>query len=241
MSNTRGSSPDSLFSEVEHDVVEDKKSKIASRIAPNIPGLWVFPNLLPDNIVHDVINAISSNDLFLGGQRNQVMLFDSPKSSSSSSSSSFKTSLPDYINILIQTLYDLLKSILPKDVLKLLFKQNLARQVIINLYQPGQGIKSHIDLPNRYSDGIIGCSLIGGCIMNFSNSKNEHELNYKVYMPPKTIYVLSDEVRWNWEHGIEDCIEDTIENKDGSLETILRDLRISLTFRWMKKGADLLN
>ncbi|WVQ69192.1 uncharacterized protein L199_007408 [Kwoniella botswanensis] len=224
MSNTRSSTPDSLFSE--HEV------KTAKRTPPYIPGLWVFPSYLPDDIARNALTHIASADLFSGGERDQVMLFEAPKSLST------KSSLPSYIHDLLRSLNTLLKSRLPLDTIDRLFDQPLARQVILNLYPPGEGISPHIDLPNRYADGILGCSLTGGCVMTLSKDREEH----RVYMPPRTVYVLSGEARWEWYHGIEGCFEDIVEDEHGKgAETILRDLRVSVTFRWMKEGADLLS
>ncbi|WWD07735.1 hypothetical protein V865_005837 [Kwoniella europaea PYCC6329] len=224
MSGTRSSSPDSLFAE--HEV------KTAKRIPPDIPGLWVFPAILPDDIARNALARIASADLFSGGERDQVMLFEAPRTLAPSSS------LPNYIHDLIRSLNTLLESRLPLDTINLLFDQPLARQVILNLYPPGEGISPHIDLPNRYADGILGCSLTGGCVMALSRDGEEH----RIYMPPRTVYVLSGEARWEWHHGIEGCFEDIVEEEYGQgAVTILRDLRVSVTFRWMKEGADLLS
>ncbi|WVW78524.1 hypothetical protein I302_100479 [Kwoniella bestiolae CBS 10118] len=226
MSDTRSSSPDSLFSGYENEV------KIAKRNPPDIPGLWVYPGLLPDELVRHALDDIASGDLFSGGERDQVMLFEAPKALSTESS------LPTYIIDLVSSVKKLLETRVPSETVNLLFDQPLARQVILNLYPPGQGISPHIDLPNRYADGILGCSLTGGCVMTLSKEGEEH----RIYMPPRTIYVLSGEARWEWYHGIQGRLEDVVENADeGGVETILRDLRVSVTFRWMKEGADVLS
>ncbi|OCF58873.1 hypothetical protein L486_03364 [Kwoniella mangroviensis CBS 10435] len=226
MSHTGSSSPNSLFSEYE--------VKTAKRLPPDIPGLWVFPSYLPDDIARNALTRIASADLFSGGERDQVMLFEAPKSLSA------KSSLPTYIHDLLRSVNTLLETRLPANTTRLLFDQPLARQVILNLYPPGQGISPHIDLPNRYADGILGCSLTGGCVMTLSKDGEEH----RVYMPPRTVYVLSEEARWEWYHGIDGCFEDIVEVEDEvgqGTETILRDLRVSVTFRWMKEGADILS
>ncbi|WRT64823.1 uncharacterized protein IL334_001759 [Kwoniella shivajii] len=230
MSDTRSPSPDSLFSEPDNDAVTD--NPIAKRTQPDIPGLWIFPSIFPDDIARDALHSIATANLFSGGSRDQVMLFEAPKSLSSTSS------LPDYITELVFIIKDILRSRLSDEMIDLLFNQSLARQVIMNLYPPGEGITPHIDLPNRYADGIIGCSLTGGCVMSLSEENTIH----RVYIPPRTVYVLSKEARWEWYHGIDGCEEDLVEKEDGTgVETILRDLRVSVTFRWMKEDADILS
>lgn len=130
----------------------------------------------------------------------------------------------------------LLGSLLPVDITDTLFEQPLARQVILNLYPPGQGISSHIDLPNRYADGIIGVSLLGGCVMAFRRGDER----YGICLPERTVYVMTGEARWEWSHGIEGRMEDVVEGQRG-VETKLRGTRVSMTFRWMRDGADVLS
>lgn len=170
---------------------------------------------------------MSDQEAFSG--RDQVMLFTRPPPHPSS--------LPPYLLELQNSIRALIGTRLPPDELSIALDQPLARQVILNLYPPGQGISPHIDLPNRYADGIIGVSLIGGTAMTF-----EHEgkgLRYEVYLPERTIYVMTGEARWEWKHGIEGRRSDSIQGVNG-VETRLRSTRVSVTFRWMKEGADIL-
>lgn len=147
------------------------------------------------------------------------------------------SSLPAYAQDLLRHLQAVLEPVLPSDAREVTFNQNLARQVILNLYPPGQGIASHIDLPNRYADGIVGVSLTGGCVMSFTR---QHE-RYDVYLPPRTVYVMTGEARWQWAHGIEERNEDLVEMPGGDAVTLLRDTRVSVTFRWMKQGGEILS
>ncbi|KAH7868446.1 uncharacterized protein C8R40DRAFT_1134779 [Lentinula edodes] len=163
-----------------------------------------------------------------------------------------------------------------------------ARQAILNLYAPGEGISPHVDLLRRFGDGIIGVSLCGGCVMRFErireegieevaervslqsrsdspsssvdsvflSNSNVHEL----YLPPNSIIVLSGEARYKWTHGIErrtgDWVSygDEVNVGDGEgvpqvtpndsnlgvkVEWIPRTTRLSITFRWLLPGADI--
>lgn len=62
---------------------------------------------------------------------------------------------------------------------------------------------------------------------------------YDVYLPPRSVYVLSGESRWDWAHGIEGRLADLVHDGDGTT-TLPRDMRVSVTLRWMKDGAGLL-
>jgi len=234
MGASSDSSFDSLFD-------ENEKVPIASRSAPPIPGLWVFPGLLsPEaagashtnpinecaNHSDKALNVIAEDGVFNG--KDQVMLFTRPPPHPSS--------LPPYLLELQTTVRTLLEPLLPQDDFKMAMDQPLARQIILNLYPPGEGISPHIDLPNRYANGIIGVSLTGGTTMTFHRGDER----YEAYMPERTIYVMTGEARWGWSHGIEGRMSDIVETKDGS-ETRLRSTRVSVTFRWMKEGAEILD
>ena len=56
-----------------------------------------------------------------------------------------------------------------------------------------------------------------------------------IYLPPRSVYVLTGEARWEWAHGIEARTRDRVDGR-----VVLRDTRVSVTFRWMKEGADVL-
>lgn len=172
------------------------------------------------------LNAFAENGVFNG--KDQVMLFTRP--------SPHPSSLPSYLLELQNAVRTLLEPLLPRSDSEIALDQPLARQIILNLYPPGEGISPHVDLPNRYADGIIGVSLTGGTTMVFQNGQKR----YDAYMPERTVYVMTGEARWEWSHGIEGRIGDVVETKDG-VETRLRSTRVSVTFRWMKEGAEVLD
>jgi len=172
-----------------------------------------------------VLNAIAQDGVFNG--KDQVMLFTRPPPHPSS--------LPPYLLELQDTVRALLMPLLCRFEYHTALNQPLARQIILNLYPPGEGISPHIDLPNRYADGIIGVSLTGGTTMTFQKG----EERFDTYMPERTIYVMTGEARWKWSHGIVGRISDIVETEDG-VETRLRSTRVSVTFRWMMEGAEVL-
>ncbi len=98
-------------------------------------------------------------------------------------------------------------------------------QVIINEYQPGQGIASHVDCEPCFEDTVISMSLGSACIMNFTNVENPKTKKEQVLMP-KSLVILKDEARYNWKHGIVARKSDIING-----QKCLRATRISLTFR----------
>lgn len=158
--------------------------------------------------------------------------------------------LPAFLTNLLLVLSQQLLPILPPDVHALLFPPaheppRKARQVIINAYLPGEGITPHVDLLDRYDDGIVGVSLGSGSVMQFRNvsthketTSEEEEQGFGVYLPPGSAYVMSGEARYDWTHGIEGRVEDWVLDEDDVGSVLPRTFRVSVTFRWLLPGAD---
>jgi len=123
-----------------------------------------------------------------------------------------------------------------------------SRQAIINLYHPGEGISDHVDLLDRYDDGIVGVSFISGCVMRFRKSDRgqHHDLlshndpQYtNLYLPPRSVVAFVGDARYKWTHGIPSRRLDLVQDELGEKSTWHdRQLRLSVTFRWLLPGAD---
>ncbi|EJT45762.1 hypothetical protein A1Q1_05911 [Trichosporon asahii var. asahii CBS 2479] len=168
------SSAGSLFDDHENAEV------IASRTPPPIPGLSVFPGLLPREL---------ASELGCSSSLTPTMLFSAPPPAPSS--------MPSHIQSLDSALIQLLDPLLPPNVLETALRQPLARQAILNLYPPGQGISPHVDLPRRYADGIVGVSLTGGCVLTLQRADDAMKETgygaatgerYDVYLPPRSVH-----------------------------------------------------
>ena len=122
-------------------------------------------------------------------------------------------------------------------------------QLTVNEYVPGQGIGSHIDTETAFDDGILIITLNGGIVMEFrkvidddasaktndgclcKNSSNKIQRNKiqerkLVYLPPRSLMLLSGDARYKWEHMIVSRMTDTV---DGTV--LPRKMRVSLTLR----------
>ena len=100
-------------------------------------------------------------------------------------------------------------------------------QVIINEYEPGQGISNHIDCVPCFEDVIVSVSLLSSCVMQFSKDSEKHE----IILNPRSILLLSGEARYFWKHGIK-----AVKNDQWQNTVIPRKRRISITFRKIKKA-----
>ncbi|MCX2575084.1 alpha-ketoglutarate-dependent dioxygenase AlkB [Pedobacter sandarakinus] len=99
-------------------------------------------------------------------------------------------------------------------------------QVIINEYLPGEGIRPHKDR-NYYENQICGVNLGSGCIMRFIRGKKLEIIDIEI--PRRSLYVMQDDARKKWDHGIPPRKKDVI-----SGEIHHRDRRVSITYRKVK-------
>ncbi|PCH40756.1 hypothetical protein WOLCODRAFT_69337 [Wolfiporia cocos MD-104 SS10] len=221
---------DSLF---DHAIEHHSHATAARRSAPPIPGLYFDPTIrLPSELAEEIMWACIRL-YFQTSNADQVMLFERASSSSATNSG-----LPPVLTSLLSTLSVLLLPVLPPETHALLFPPlptPHARQAILNLYWPGDGISPHVDLLDRYGDGIVGRQ---------DEGTYQPGERHDVYLPSGSIIVFTEEARYKWTHGIDKCLEDLVETFDCSMDSstdaawLGRDLRLSVTFRWLLPGAD---
>ncbi|KAI6100195.1 hypothetical protein F5141DRAFT_1009709 [Pisolithus sp. B1] len=210
---------------------------IAIRTAPPIPGLFVPPVFLPPEL-EDEIASECRRLYFEGRNVNQVMLFGRTASGADGDADDrdarMGKGLPPFLISLLHYLSDVLRHQVPDALYDILFPPwgapPRARQAIVNLYHPGEGITPHVDLLNRFDDGIIGVSLRSG-----SRSR------WDLYLPERSILILSKDARYGWTHGIPGRTHDLVESEDKGQESrpFRRGTRLSITFRWLLPGADI--
>jgi hypothetical protein len=217
---TTPSDTDSLFDEPAHPP--------ARRTAPPIPGLYLAPTLLPESLA----NATLDECMRTLGCANQVMLFERAGGGGEG--------FPGWVGRLIWAVRGVERGGVDGGVFDLLFDagSGRARQVIVNLYRPGEGIKAHVDLVGRFGDGVVGVSLGSGCVMRFGRVRGAGE--YGLYLHPGSVVMMCGEARYGWTHGIEGRVGDVVESVhgDGDGEWVERGVRVSVTFRWLLPGAD---
>ncbi|KAJ6468962.1 hypothetical protein DFH09DRAFT_1222044 [Mycena vulgaris] len=114
-------------------------------------------------------------------------------------------------------------------------RRRAARQAILNLYRPGEGITPHVDLLRRFGDGIVGVSFGSGCLMQFARvAEAEGVRPLNLFLPERSVLVLSGDARYGWTHGIEERTADLV----AGTGVVERGVRLSITFRWLLPGAD---
>jgi alkylated DNA repair dioxygenase AlkB len=99
----------------------------------------------------------------------------------------------------------------------------LAEQVVVQKYLPGQGIGRHIDLQPKtepefrpgFGPVVVSLSLLSPCVMRFSHT--ELGRGPDIVLEPRSALAISGAARRNWFHEI--------------VGRTVRELRISITFR----------
>lgn len=97
-------------------------------------------------------------------------------------------------------------------------------QVIVNEYEPGQGISAHIDCEPCFGPVIASLSLLSACDMVFRQKVTGDVFTLR--LEPRSLLVLSGEARYAWTHEIPARKSDVVNGMKVS-----RARRISLTFR----------
>jgi alkylated DNA repair dioxygenase AlkB len=94
-------------------------------------------------------------------------------------------------------------------------------QVIVNEYQPGQGISAHVDCVPCFGPTIASLSLGSGATMELGHKATGERAS--VWLAPRSLLVLTGEARYAWRHAIPARKSDPGHGPRGR--------RVSLTFR----------
>ena len=100
--------------------------------------------------------------------------------------------------------------------------------MLVNEYQPGRGIASHRDYA-PYGRTVVSLSLLSPCVMDFRHVATGRR--EQLQLLPRSLLVLSDEARFDWEHGITPRKRDVWHGMP-----VPRRRRLSVTFRFLASG-----
>ncbi len=100
----------------------------------------------------------------------------------------------------------------------------LPDQVIVNEYQPGQGIAPHVDCVPCFGDTILSISLGSACVMDFAPLRGSDKLS--LLLEPGSLVIMQGESRYQWKHGIAPRKSDLVDGR-----SVARGRRVSLTLR----------
>ncbi|KAG9444568.1 hypothetical protein H6P81_015908 [Aristolochia fimbriata] len=173
-----------------------------------INGLWLCRNFLSPERQRSLLSAIESEGWFTEASHNQAMRFGDLPIWAIELSGFIRKAVLEFIGDCNMEERPLTPSIL--------WREPLFNQLIVNVYQPGEGICGHIDLL-RFDDGIAIVSLESACVMHFTQvdgggdcvDENVQKLKedrpiqkVPVLLSPGTLVLMSGEARYNWKHEI---------------------------------------
>ena len=121
------------------------------------------------------------------------------------------------------------KGILPTAALA----RPLPDHAFVNVYENGGGLRAHVDIPAWWDDWVVGLSLGAGSVMEFApTGKPTCQCPapigppIPVWIPPRSVYVLTGDARYRFTHGIPARASDRVDGRH-----IPRGKRVSITFR----------
>ncbi len=97
-------------------------------------------------------------------------------------------------------------------------------QLIVNEYEPGQGISAHVDCMTCFGSIVCAVTLGSGCAIDFTEVAGAQKES--LFLECGSLLVLSGRARYDWKHAIPARKSD----RCGAL-SIARSRRVSLTFR----------
>jgi alkylated DNA repair dioxygenase AlkB len=194
--------------------IEKSKTEISFDLAREIVGLELHPNFITEKEEKELIQSIDNspwlNDL---KRRVQHYGYKYDYRARKIDNSLYLGELPDWSKIISQKMID-------KNIINF-----TPDQAIINEYEVGQGISSHIDCEPCFGDTIISLSLGSSCVINFEKELNSKD-KIRIFVEPRTLLVMKKESRYDWFHGIPQRKSDKFNNVSTK-----RERRISITYR----------
>jgi alkylated DNA repair dioxygenase AlkB len=102
-------------------------------------------------------------------------------------------------------------------------------QMLVNEYLPGQGISPHRDYA-PFGRTVVSLSLLSPGLMEFRHRPTGRKEG--LLLEPRSLLVLSDAARYDWEHGIAPRKRDVWQGM-----RVDRGRRLSVTFRFREVNA----
>jgi len=179
----------------------------------SIHGLKYIQNYITDDDHRNILNSIDGEQ-WSGELKRRVQHYGYKYDyrSRSINQKMFLGPLPEWCSQISKRLFD--DNLMPQ----------IPDQLIVNEYNPGQGIASHVDCQPCFGNTVVSLSLNSGVIMELKSAISKRKVD--IWLEPKSVVILSGESRYWWIHGIVPRKSDIINH-----ERKMRERRISLTFR----------
>jgi alkylated DNA repair dioxygenase AlkB len=176
---------------------------------PRINGLAYYPQYVDSKQEENLLMAIDAEPWDTTWKRRRQ-----PYGANYGKQNESRRGIPSWASFLVDRLYAEGISERPFD------------QMLINEYFPGQGIALHKDY-EPFDRTVVSLSLLSACVMDFRHTKDGRRES--MLLEPRSLLVLRDEARYEWQHGIASRKSDRWQ---GML--VHRARRLSVTFRLLK-------
>ncbi len=182
-------------------------------IETDIQGLSYIPDFITATQETDLINYIDQQSWITDLKRRvQHYGYRYDYKARAVTNHAYLGELPQWTAPLTKRLYD-----------EKIFDKN-PDQIIVNEYEPGQGISAHVDCVPCFGDVIASLSLGSGAVMQFTNLHSGEKQD--IYLQERSLIILSGPARYEWAHAIPSRKSDTVHGFKKE-----RTRRLSLTFR----------
>jgi alkylated DNA repair dioxygenase AlkB len=188
----------------------------------DVPGMSLLPEFITEDEERELLSVIDQQPWLTDLQRRvQHYGYRYDYTARQVTADLYLAALPDWLQPLATRLHCEGLFATPPD------------QVIVNEYQPGQGIAPHVDCIPCFGDTIASLSLGSGCLMDFTHSNTAQKTS--LYLLPRSLSLLQGDARYHWQHGIAKRKSDVVDGLK-----VQRGRRVSLTFRTVKQLREVL-
>lgn len=181
-----------------------------------IPGLTYIPNYVNVDEQNQLLNVIDqqvwSLESIESKRRIQQHGYRYDYKNDILVSVSCLGSLPDWAQNIAKRLYSDRVTKTPLD------------QLTVNEYEPGQGLRSHVDCVTCFGNTIITLSLGSSYVMEFTHYHTKEKR--EILLLAGSLLVLQGEARYVWQHSVIPRYKDIYQGRE-----FVRTRRVSLTFR----------
>lgn len=189
------------------------------RVVAAVPGLYVYEDFVSDELGYALWNQIN-NDAWETKLTRRTQQYEYDYDYKRGTSNVIPRKLSGSMSFVTQHINTyVLKDKKPMD------------RVIVNEYTQKQGIASHTDRPEPFGDVVMSLSLGSEAVMDFTGPQ---EQTVSLWLPNKSLVILSGPARYDWTHGIKPNIKQEGITLDGQYRTESRGptwRRISITWR----------
>lgn len=188
----------------------DPQITIPPALFLGISGLRLVRNIITPNEEQALVQNVD-NSMWNTSLKRRTQHYGYTYSYASKSIATRAPPIPEWCNFLVNRLLDQRILLVRPD------------QMIVNEYEPGQGIYPHVDSPVSFMDGIVSVSLASDVVMEFIHQTSMEKK--EATLPRCSMISLNGDARYQWRHGIAARKTD---------HGVKRYRRVSLTFRKIK-------